>query len=406
MAQFRYAALSRNGERVNGVIEGYNELDAATRVKENYGVILKIKEVDEKKEEIGFLNFDIGGARLNKKAFIVMCSQFSIILRSGVPIVRTVQLIGGKTADKTLKKMLQKIAVDVEGGRALSAAFEEHGSKILPQTFIETLRAGEESGNLDRSFDTMYRHYDKQMKMGNKVKSAMSYPMFVLGIAIAVVAVLMVKVIPSFMTFFDEAEAELPLATQVLIAISDFFRYRYPIIIAVIALIVIAYQMISHTENGRLALAQAQLKLPILGNIAELNAASQFANSMTTLLDSGLTMNKAVGITAKTLDNYYISTETGKLSTRLEEGHSLGASMRENQVLPDILVDMAAVGEETGELTETLNTIALYYDAELEMAIQDALAKLEPAMLVFLAVVAGGIVGTIYMTMFSMYSLM
>ena len=406
MAQFRYAALSRNGERVNGVIEGYNELDAAARVKETCSVILKIKLIEEKQEEVGFFNLDIGGARLNKKAFIVMCSQFSIILRSGVPIVRTVQLIGDKTADKTLKKMLQKIAVDVEGGRALSSAFEEHGSKILPQTFIETLRAGEESGNLDRSFDTMYRHYDKQMKMGNKVKSAMSYPMFVLGIAIAVVAVLMVKVIPSFMTFFDEAEAELPLATQVLIAISDFFRYRYPIIIAVIALIVIAYQMISHTENGRLALAQAQLKLPILGNIAELNAASQFANSMTTLLDSGLTMNKAVGITAKTLDNYYISTETGKLSTRLEEGHSLGASMRENQVLPDILVDMAAVGEETGELTETLNTIALYYDAELEMAIQDALAKLEPAMLVFLAVVAGGIVGTIYMTMFSMYSLM
>ena len=406
MAQFRYAALSRGGERVNGVIEGYNELDAAARVKENYGVILKIKEIDEKKEEVGFLNLDIGAGRLNKKAFIVMCSQFSIILRSGVPIVRTVQLIGGKTTDKPLKKMLEKIAVDVEGGRSLSSAFEEHGAKLLPQTFIETLRAGEESGNLDRSFDTMYRHYDKQMKMGNKVKSAMSYPMFVLGIAVVVVVILMVKVIPSFMTFFEEADAELPLPTRILIGVSDFFRYRYPIIIAVIAVFVIAYQMISHTETGRLGLAQLQLKLPILGNIAELNAASQFANSMTTLLDSGLTMNKAVGITAKTLDNYYISTETGKLSTRLEEGHALGASMRENQVMPDILVDMVGVGEETGELTETLNTIALYYDAELEVAIQDALAKLEPAMLVFLAVVAGGIVGTIYMTMFSMYSIM
>ena len=406
MAHFRYAALSRSGERVNGIIEGYNELDAAARVKETCSVILKIKPIEEKQEEVGFLNMDIGGNRLNKKAFIVMCSQFSIILRAGVPIVRTVQLIGDKTADKPLKKMLRKVAVDVEGGRSLSSAFEEHGSKLLPVTFIETIRAGEESGNLDRSFDTMYRHYDKQMKIGNKVKSAMSYPLFVLMIAVVVVIVLMVKVIPSFMQFFEESDAELPMATQVLIGISDFFRYRYMIIIAVIAAIALAYQLISHTENGHLALSQLQLKLPILGNIAELNAASQFANSMTTLLDSGLTMNKAVGITAKTLDNYYISTETGKLSTRLEEGHSLGASMRENQVLPDILVDMTSVGEETGELTETLNTIALYYDTELEVAIQDALAKLEPAMLVFLAVVAGGIVGTIYMTMFSMYSLM
>ena len=405
MAQFKYAALSRNGERVNGIIEGYNELDAAARVKETCSVILKIKPVEEKKE-IGILNMEIGGGRLNKKAFIVMCSQFSIILRSGVPIVRTVQLIADKTADKVLKKMLQKIAVDVEGGRALSAAFEEHGGRILPVTFVETIRSGEESGNLDRSFDTMYRHFDKQMKMANKVKSAMSYPMFVLGVAVAVVVVLMVKVIPTFMEFFAEADAELPLPTRILIGISDFFRYKYMIILAVIAVIVIVYQMISHTENGHLTLSKLQLKLPILGNIAELNAASQFANSMTTLLDSGLTMNKAVSITSKTLDNYFISTETGKISSRLEEGHSLGASMRENQVLPDILVDMTSVGEETGELSETLDTIALYYDAELEVAIQDALAKLEPAMLVFLAVVAGGIVGTIYMTMFSMYAVM
>ena len=406
MAQFKYTALSRNGERVTGIMEGYNELDAAARVKETCSVILKIKPIDEKKSEIGFLNFDLGAGRLNKKAFIVMCSQFAIILRSGVPIVRTVQLIGDKTTDKTLRKMLQQVAVDVEGGRSLSSSFEEHGSRFLPVTFIETIRSGEESGNLDRSFDTMYRHFDKQMKMGNKVKAAMSYPMFVLLVAVVVVIVLLVKVIPTFMNFFADADAELPLATRVLIGISDFFRYRYMIIIAIIAVIVIAYQMISHTENGHLNLSKLQLKLPILGNIAELNAASQFANSMTTLLDSGLTMNKAVTITSKTLDNYFISTETGKIASRLEEGHSLGASMRENQVLPDILVDMTSVGEETGELSETLDTIALYYDAELEVAIQDALAKLEPAMLVFLAAVAGGIVGTIYMTMFSMYSIM
>lgn len=406
MAQFKYVALSRSGERVNGIIEGYNELDAAAHVKENYGVILKIKPIDEKKQSMGLLNMEIGGNRLNKKAFIVMCSQFAIILKSGVPIVRTVQLIADKTTDKVLKKMLQHIAVDVEGGRSLSTAFEEHGAKILPVTFVETLRAGEESGNLDRSFDTMYRHFDKQMKMANKVKSAMSYPMFVLMIAVVVVAVIMIKVIPTFMEIFEGQGQELPLATKILIGISDFFVYRYMILLAIGAAIALVYQLMSHNESGRMLLAKAQLKLPVLGNIAELNAASQFANSMTTLLDSGLTMNKAVAITAKTLDNYFISTETGKLSSRLEEGHSLGASMRENQVMPDILIDMTGVGEETGELTSTLDTIALYYDAELEMAIQAALEKLEPAMLVFLAIVAGGIVGTIYYTMFTMYDIM
>ena len=137
-----------------------------------------------------------------------------------------------------------------------------------------------------------------------------------------------------------------------------------------------------------------------------LNGASQFANSMTTLLGSGLTMNKAVSITSKTLDNYYLAAETGKLSARLEEGHTLGDSMRENQVMPDILVDMTAVGEESGELTETLDTIALYYDTELETAINSALAKLEPTLLIGLAGIAGFIVVAIYMSMFSLYGAM
>ena len=406
MPQFQYTALSRGGEKVTGVVEGFNELDAASRVKEQCDVILKLAEVKDREESGGILSMQIGGEKLNRKAFVVMCSQFAIILKSGVPIVRTVNLIADKTVDKPLQKLLKKVGADVEGGRSLSAAFEAHGKKLLPPTFIETLRAGEESGNLDRSFDTMQKHFDKQMKMGKKVQGAMAYPIFVLFIAVVVVIVLMVKVVPTFLTIFDTYDAELPLPTRMLIGISNFFQ-RYIIHLVVIAAAATAfYQAFSHTETGRMTLAKLALKVPILGNIAELNAASQFANSMTTLLDSGLTMTKAVSITSRTLDNYYISTEVGKLAGKLEEGRTLGASMREAQCLPDILIDMTAVGEETGELTATLDTIALYYDTELEQAIQDALAKLEPALLVGLAGIAGFIVIAIYMSMFSMYSSM
>ena len=161
-----------------------------------------------------------------------------------------------------------------------------------------------------------------------------------------------------------------------------------------------------NTEDGRMRFAKWALKIPILGNISSLNGASQFANSMATMLQAGLPLNKAVSITAKTMDNYFLSTETGKLSGKLEEGKALGSSMREANYMPDILVDMVGVGEETGEMEDTLHTIAGYYDAELQMATDAALKKMEPALLVGLAGIAGFIVIAIYMAMFSMYGSM
>ena len=401
MAQFKYSAVSKSGERVNGVIEAFNEMDAASRIRENCDVILKLDDITDKKP--GFFSMEVGGNKLNAKAFTVMCSQFAIILRAGVPLARAVHLIADKTTDKPLKKLLAQVAEDVEGGRSLSAAFEEHGKKLLPATFIETLRAGEASGSIDRSFETMQAHFDKQVKTKAKVRSAMAYPLFVIFIAIVVVAVVMVFVIPKLTPMFTEFGGEIPFMMRSLIVVSEFFQKYILLIVAVIAAIVIGIKLYGNTEAGRLELAKLQLKLPILGNIAELTAASEFANSMAALMGAGLPIPRALAITARTMSNYYLSTENGKLSGELEAGRSLGKSMAEQGIMPDILVDMVGVGEDTGELTQTLDTVAQFYDAELEEATKQALAKLEPAMLVFIAIFAGYIVIAIYTGLFSMY---
>lgn len=401
---FKYAAISKSGEKVSGVVEAYNELDAVDRIKRECDIVLKISKVET--EKTGFLNMEIGGKKLNKKAFTVMCSQFAIILKAGIPVGRTVHLIADKTTDKVLKKMLKQVAEDVEGGRSLAASFAERGGKILPANFVETIHAGEQTGNIDQSFQSMYEHYDKQVKTRAKVRSALAYPAFVLVVAIAVVIVLMVKVVPTFMAIFESYGAELPLPTRILIAMSEFFQKYYIVIIVVIAVVVIGYKIYGNTESGRMRLAKIGLKLPVFGNINILTAASQFANSMAMMLGAGLTMTKGLSITAKVIDNYFISQEIGKISGRIEEGHGLGVSMRESGCMPDILVDMVAVGEETGELEDTLKTISAYYDVELSMATAAALAKLEPAILVFLAGFAGFIVIAIYMAMFDMYGAM
>ncbi len=401
MAQFKYSAVTKSGEKVNGVVDAFNELDAAGRIRQTCDVILKLTEVSGEKTNL--LAMEIGGNKLNAKAFTVMCSQFAIILRAGVPLARAVHLIADKTADKPLKRLLGQVAEDVESGRALSAAFEDHGAKLLPTTFIETIRAGEASGSIERAFETMQAHFDKQVKTRAKVKSAMAYPLFVIAIAIIVVAVVMIFVIPKLTPMFDMNGGKIPFMMNSLIVVSDFFRKYILVMIALIAAAIVCAKVYGNTEKGRLAFAKLKLKLPVLGNIAVLTGASEFANSMAALMNAGLPLPRALSITARTMSNYFLSAECGKLSGELEAGRSLGKSMREQNVMPDILTDMVSVGEETGELAQTLETVAQFYDAELEEATKAALARLEPAMLVFIAIFAGYIVIAIYTGMFSMY---
>ncbi len=404
MDSYKYTAMSRDGKRVSGVIEGANEMDAAARVKENYPIVVQIAPVKADGKAKKFFAADINGFKLNDKAFTLMCSQFAVILKAGIPIARTVTLIAQKMTDKTLKKLLENVAEDVEAGRSLSASFAERGSKILPVTFIETVRAGEEAGNLDTAFESASEHYTKQMKLKGKVRGAMIYPTFVITLAIVVVAVLMVKVVPTFMSIFEEQGAELPAITMSLIMISNFFRKFWYVLLAAVIALVIGVKLYGNTENGRLKLAILMLKIPVLGNINVLNGASQFANTMAMMLGAGLPMTKAVGITSRAMSNYYLSTEVGKITAELETGHTLGKSLRDAECMPDILVDMTAVGEESGELESTLGMTAEYYDTELEAATAAALAKLEPFTLVFMGAIAGYIVIAIYVAMFSMYN--
>ena len=405
MQTYKYTAISKSGERVSGVIEGFNEMDAASRIRDNCKIILKIETEDEKKS-MGVLNMDIGGKKLDAKAFTVMCSQFAIILQSGVPIARAVELIEQKMTDKNLKHLLRCVKEDVEGGRTLSDSFEENGADFLPPTFIETIRAGEESGNVARAFETMHDHFDKEGKMKTKLRSALGYPIFVLVIAVIVVIVIMVKVVPTFTEVFASGDGEMPIMMQMLIGISNFFSKYILIIIAVIAAIIVAYKIYANTETGRLKTSQLALKLPMFGNIARLNSARQFANSMATMLGAGLPVVRALSITARVISNYYVSTEIGKLSGKIEEGKTLGDSMRDANVMPDILTDMTAVGESTGELEGTLRTIGEYYDTDTENAIAALIRKIEPTMLIVIGIVGGFIVIATYGSMFSMYDSM
>ena len=407
MATFKYKALTPDGAEMKGVMQAPDEYSAVQRIRQKCPVIQEISQVKETKQGGGgLMSMELGSKEIDGKTLSVMCSQFAIMLRSGQMIGRVMQMVADQTADKKLKKLLQECAEDVEQGSTVASALERHGDKMLPMTFIETVRAGEMAGTLETSFTKLESYYEKSYKNKQKVKSVMSYPIFVMVVAVIVLIVIMAKVVPSLAATFSDLGGELPLITQILINTSKFFQRWYILMIIVIIALVIGLKIYFGTEKGRLVKGRLMLTLPVLGKINIFSGAAQFADTMSTMLSSGLTVNHAVEVTGKVLDNALLSEQVGAMIPKIEEGRGLGECMKACEFFPDNLKEMVAVGEESGSLDETLTTIADYYYNEQDHATQQAVSKLEPTIMIFLALFAGFIVLAIYLPMFTMYNLM
>ncbi len=403
MTSYKYVALSADGAKVNGVVDAVDEYAAVARIKAQYPVVIKIDPV-VKSDALAFLSKDIN-KKVDPKALSVMCSQFAIMLQSGMNIAVCMEMISNQTEDKKLKAMLHASAQDVSQGASVASSFEKN-CEGLPVTFIETIRAGELSGTLENSFRTLEDYYSKSYQLAQKVRSAMAYPLFVIVIAIVVLIVIMVKVIPTLTAVFGDLGGELPMMTQVLINVSNFFADWWWLIVGGLVALVVGFLLYGRTENGRIRQARTMLKMPVLGKINVLNGAAEFANTMSALLEAGLPVGNALSVTAKVMANYQLALEVKRMVEQVEAGYRLGDCIRQSKYFPQILQEMTAIGEETGELEQTLKVIGAYYTNESDYAVQSAISKLEPTIMVFLAAFAGFIVIAIYMPMFTMYDLM
>lgn len=399
---YRYRAISKQGAKVNGVVEAQNEYDAVTRIKEHCDFVTDIRQVQEKN---GLLTKEIGSKKPKAKSLSLMCSQFSVLLQSGLNIRRVVETVAGQTTDKKLKKVLAKVAEDVGSGYSLAGSMENQGD-YFPIALIETVRAGEESGALEHSFARLTTYYENSYKTRAKVTNALTYPIFVLLVATVVMIVMMAKVIPSFLSIFDDLGTDLPLCTVLLINSSHFFQNTWLLWLAFIAAAILFWRLYRKTEKGAVRLSVLAMRIPVLGKINRMNGASQFANTMSTLLSAGLGIGRALNITARVLDNRYLSKCTDRFIMGVEAGRRLGDCMEEANCYPQLLAEMTAVGEETGTLEETLMKIGRYFDGEVETATTKAISMLEPTLLVATAIIAGFIVVSLYLPMFAMYGAM
>lgn len=399
MPTYKYSAISLDGASVSGVMEAYDEYAAMDRIKETCAVVTRISEV----KRIGEGGELFGPPKIAHKVLAMASSQFSIILTAGLPIVRAVELIAAQTSDRAMRRILQAVAADVAAGHSLAQSFENKGGGQLPSTFIETMRAGEDSGTLDRAFAKLSAYYDKSAKIKAKVISAMAYPIFLCVVAVIVVMIIMVKAVPVFVGLFEGMGAQLPLPTRILIAASNFFTKYILFLLLGTALIVIACKLWQRTEDGKRFFARLSLKIPVLGRVNIMKGASQFANTMSTMLSAGLPMVKAVTATGKAMDNYVMGMDTLSAVSGIEQGKRLGACMKGGEFFPPLLVEMTAVGEETGSMEATLDVIGEYFDTEVEQQSARALSLLEPSIIVVLAVFVVFILLAVYLPLFSMY---
>lgn len=404
MQTYSYKAIGPDGKPTRGIVQATDEFQAAEKIRQNNPIITEISVVKEKSNS--GLNMEIGRkARVTSQQLSIMCSQFAIMLKSGIPIARCIEMIADQTEDRKLKEILKNVADDVSQGSSVASSFERDGKGIFPVTFIETIRAGELAGTIENSFSKMKVYYEKNFKTQEKIKQAMTYPIFVIIVAIIVLIVVMAKVIPTLAETFASMGGDLPLMTQIMISISNFFARWWLLMIAVILGIVIVVNVYNKTPKGRITHGRFMLKMPVLGKINVMNGSAQFADTMAVMLGSGLTVNHAIEVTSKVMDNAVLSDDVASMQGMIEEGHSLGECLMKTKYFPEQLKQMTSIGEETGELDATLETIGEFYNNEADHLTTQALNKLEPTMLVILALFAGFIVISIYLPMFTMYNL-
>jgi type IV pilus assembly protein PilC len=398
LTHFKYRGTSPSGSPIAGTIDAVDRYDAVNRLRQTCAVVTDLGEVSSKDVDDIF-----GSQKVKLKPLSLMCNQFAIILGAGLPLVRCVELIADQMADRTLRKILKDVAADVAAGSSLSASFEDRG-KNLPPTFIESIRAGEQSGNLDEAFARLSRYYVKANKNKQKMASALVYPCFVLAVAVVVIAVIMIFAIPSISASFTASGNELPVLTKIMIGASNFMAHNWLYILCAILAIVIGLKIYGHTDQGRFSLARNALKVPVFGKINTLSNCAQFSNTMSAMVASGIPVVKAVGVAGRAMSNYCMSLGIQQAAPGLEAGRRLADCLRKNEYLPPLLVEMTAVGEETGELEHTLEVVSEYYDNETDVASARALSLLEPILIVILGVFVLLVLLSVYLPMFGMYN--
>ena len=396
MPVYVYRGTNRAGGAVTGEQSANNKAELINLLRRQQ---IKVSKLSEKGKEFNLPTFKAG---VTPKDLAVFTRQFSVMIDAGLPLVQCLEILAGQQENKTFETVLTNTRSSVEGGATLSAAMGQH-EKVFDALYVNLVEAGEAGGILDTILQRLASYIEKNVKLKRAVKSALVYPVAVLLVAGGVITLLLWKVVPIFVTLFLGLGVDLPLPTRIVIALSNFVGSIFGLLIVVFFVgMAIAVKLWHGTEKGRYILDGLLLKLPMVGILLRKIAVARFTRTLGTLISSGVPILEGLDITARTAGNAVIEKALGHVRKSLEEGKNLADPLKETNVFPGMVTQMIGVGEQTGAMDAMLQKIADFYEEEVDAAVKDLLAALEPAMIVFLGVVVGGIVISMYLPLFSL----
>ncbi|PYU23738.1 MAG: pilus assembly protein PilC [Acidobacteria bacterium] len=396
MPVYVYRGTNRTGGAVSGEQSATNKAELMNLLRRQQ---IKVSKLSEKGKEFSLPTFKQG---VNAKDLAVFTRQFSVMIDAGLPLVQCLEILAGQQENKTFEGVLTTTRASVEGGSTLSAAMRQH-DKVFDALYVNLVEAGEAGGILDTILQRLANYIEKNVKLKRAVKSALVYPVAVLLVAAGVITLLLWKVVPIFATLFLGLGVDLPLPTRIVIALSNLVGSIFGLMIVVFFVgLAIAVKLWHGTEKGRYILDGMLLKMPMVGILLRKIAVARFTRTLGTLISSGVPILEGLDITARTAGNAVIEKALGQVRRALEQGKNLADPLKDTNVFPGMVTQMIGVGEQTGAMDAMLQKIADFYEEEVDAAVKDLLAALEPAMIVFLGVVVGGIVISMYLPLFSL----
>lgn len=402
---FEYTVRAKDGKIVKGKIEAPSESAVAQRLRGMGTAPLSINEVSTTG-----LNAEISipglSDRVGLKDLAIMARQMATMINAGLSLLRALQILAEQTESKPLAKVLFQVRNDVEQGVALSVAMRKH-ENVFPPLMVNMIKAGEVGGFLDQVLLSIAENYEGEVQLRAKVKSAMTYPVIVMFLAVGIVIFLVTFILPKFMDLFLElgmTEDEFPLMTRMLMNASHFLTSKWYIALVIIVLLTMAINRLKATTTGRRYYDMAMLKMPVFGNLTHMIAIARFARTLATLLSSGVPILQAMETVAGTVDNAIISDAVLASRASIREGDTIADPLAESKQFPPMVVQMISIGEETGQLDTMLLKVADFYEAEVDAALESLTAALEPVLIVFLGVVVGFIVVAMFLPLIGIIS--
>ena len=398
MPTFAFVGRTRAGENVSGdrVADSMEAAVAALRREQ-----IQVTRINPAKEEAKPKAVKFKAKSVGAKNLAVFTRQFSVMIDAGLPLVQCLEILGSQQDYKPFQKIILAVRQDVEAGTSLAEAMRKH-PKAFDDLYVNMVAAGEAGGILDTILLRLATFLEKNDALVRKVKGAMVYPGVIITVAMAAIAILLIFVIPTFQSMFASAGLELPLPTRIVIGMSDFLIGYWWAMLLAIGAFIFAIRSYYATPTGRLQLDGAMLRAPVLGDVLRKSAVSRFTRTLGTLVSSGVSILEGLEITAKTAGNRVIHDAVMQSRHSIAGGETIAAPLEKSAVFPPMVISMIAVGEQTGGLDEMLTKIADFYDEEVDVAVSALLSLMEPAMIVILGVIVGGMVIAMYLPIFDM----